>query len=99
MPTRDGAPWGASLGPGLMQYLPPPGSTLPSPSAPGRMSQTCIKTRVTYRAVSGSVLRQNYRGEEKDFYQINEKSIWPQKSISLHNALVTGGAAQSNSGR
>jgi len=28
-------------------------------------------------------------GEGKDFYQINEKSIQPQKSINGHNALVT----------
>ncbi|OCT77257.1 hypothetical protein XELAEV_18032456mg [Xenopus laevis] len=45
--------------------------------------------QMTYRAVTGSVLRQNYMGDEKDFYQINEKSIKPQKSINGHNALVT----------
>lgn len=80
--------------PGLMRvYL----KGLPAPPAPSRqgVSQTCIKAGVTYRAVRGSVLRQNYRGEEKDFCQINEKSIWLQKSISLHNGRLQAEPAPS----
>lgn len=91
----EGPPgWPQLQGPYIMQYLPGDDwqrPRLPHPYPPRpTTSQTCIKARVTYRAVRRSVLRQNYRGEEKDFYQINEKSIWPQKSISLHNVPVTG---------
>lgn len=48
-----------------------------------------LMRHMTYRAVTASVLRQNYMGDEKDFYQINEKSIKLQKSINGHNAPVT----------
>lgn len=100
----------AHPGPYIMQYLPgddwqppsllsSPASPHPHPPRPTMTSQTCIKARVTYRAVRRSVLRQNYRREEKDFYQINEKSIWPQKSISRHNVPVTGWAARSDGRR
>ena len=82
-------------GPGTLQCLPGEGCQPLAPLArPAVVSQTRIKARVTYRAVRESILRQNYRGEEKDFYQINEKSIWLQKSISPHDASVTSGAAQ-----
>lgn len=76
--------------PGLMRvYL----KGLPAPPAPSRqgVSQTCIKAGVTYRAVRGSVLRQNYRGEEKIFAKLMKN----QSGFKNPLAFITGGSRPS----